>query len=614
MAWLVPMPVAGPLLVAAVIAAVGGMFPRRLVDALATVTAGAVLVVCVVLAREAGAGHGAPLVYWFGGWRPGSVARAGAFPVGVSFVVDPLGASMASLVSLLMLAAMMFSWAWFKEVKVFFRTIMLIFLAAMCGLCLTGDLFNLFVWFELMTAAGVTLCGYKSQESSPLQGALNFAVPNTIGAFMTLIGIGLVYAYTGSLNMAAAGETLRAHPPGSLALMALLLVSAGFLVKGALAPFHFWLADAHAVAPTPVSVLFSGVMVELGLFAIWRVYWGVFSGIPDAPEHAVRVLLLLVGTLTAVWGGLMCYGQHHFKRLLAFSTVCHMGLMAIGVGLLSPRAAAGTALYVAGHACAKGAIFLISGIFLHRFGTVDEMELRGKGRWAPIAGVLMVIGALGLAGVPPFGTGFGGEMIDEAAKDAGAEWVKIVFIFGGAVTAGAVLRAAGRIYWNLGASMEATAARAPRIEERRETRGHEGATPWTMWLPAAALLLVGMGISVWPGLQEAALHAAARMQETGNYRAVVLAGAGGGEGALARAALPAVHSSAGGIGTAAITVSLAVALAIAGLTGMLRGRVGRVVGAGIDWLRVLQSGQVGDYVAWLVAGMAAYGGVLLMGR
>jgi multicomponent Na+:H+ antiporter subunit D len=601
MAWMAPLPVVGPLLVAAVLAAVGGFLPRRLVDVIACATAAAVAGVCLLLAHATRAGG--PIVYWFGGWKPGSAGKVPGFPVGISFVIDPLGAGLAALAALLMLAALLFSWAYFKQVKAFFRTLLLVFLAAMCGLCLTGDLFNLFVWFELMTAAGVTLCGYKSTESAPLQGALNFAVANTVGAFLTLIGIGLIYACTGALNMAAAAETLRDHPPAqTLLAIAFLFVCAGFLVKAAVAPFHFWLADAHAVAPTPVSVLFSGVMVELGLYAIWRIYWAVFAGTFHEPP--LRNMLLLVGTLTALWGGVMCYGQHHFKRLLAFSTVSHIGLMTIGVGLLNPKATAGAALYVLGHGCVKGALFLASGIFLHRFGTDDEMELRGRGRQAPVVAAILLLGALGLAGVSPFGTGFGEALVDEGAKEVGAGWVKAVFICGGAITAGAVLRAFLRIYLNFGQHVEATAAHAPRIKENKETRGHEGAIPVTMWLPALALLAIGIGVMFWPGLREGALHAADRAIATGSYHAAVLRG-------------EAVHESTAhaegstGLATAAFTLLLAILCAVAGLSGILRGGFGRLAGKAMDAVRALQTGEVGDYITWLVVGIAAYGGLLL---
>src|SRR6185312_6607973 len=178
--------------------------------------------------------------------------------------------------------AFVFSWYYFESIKSLYHALMLVFLAGMCGLALTGDLFNLFVWFELMSAAGVALCGYKSEESGPLQGAINFAVSNTLGAYLSLTGIAILYAQTGALNMAQVGAALAAGNPGNVyVIVAFVFFASGFLVKAAAFPFHFWLADAHAVAPTPVCVLFSGVMVELGLYAVARVYWTVFS----APLH-----------------------------------------------------------------------------------------------------------------------------------------------------------------------------------------------------------------------------------------------------------------------------------------------------------------------------------------
>ena len=134
---------------------------------------------------------------------------------------------------------------------------------------------------------------------------MNFAVMNCIGAFLVLIGIGMVYARTGGLNMAWAGARLaagRLRPPFWLHL---LLLSIGFLVKGAIVPFHFWLPDAHAVAPTPASLLFSGIMVELGLYAVARIYWIVFHGAVACP--LLRNLLLAIGLATAILGACMAF-------------------------------------------------------------------------------------------------------------------------------------------------------------------------------------------------------------------------------------------------------------------------------------------------------------------
>jgi multicomponent Na+:H+ antiporter subunit D len=170
---------------------------------------------------------------------------------------------------------------------------------------LDGDIFNLFVFFELMSVVAYALTGYKIEEESALEGAINFGVTNSVGALFVLLGIALLYGRAGALNMAEIGRRLAAHRLDGLVICAFTFIAAGFLVKAALLPFHFWLSDAHAVAPTPVCVLFSGVMVELGLYAVVRIYWTIFSGIPQFAA-AVHGLLLGFGVATAVIGAVMC--------------------------------------------------------------------------------------------------------------------------------------------------------------------------------------------------------------------------------------------------------------------------------------------------------------------
>lgn len=158
-----------------------------------------------------------------------------------------------------------------------------------------------------------------------------------------LMGIGLLYARTGELGMTRLGQGLDAHgPPDATVLAGFVLVLTGLLVKGAAVPFHFWLPDARAVAPTPVCMLLSGVMVELGAFGVWRVYDTVFSGPGGLPADDVERTLVALGALTAVVGAVMCWYQRHIKRLLAYSTVAHMGLFLVGIGTLTPEVTTGS--------------------------------------------------------------------------------------------------------------------------------------------------------------------------------------------------------------------------------------------------------------------------------
>lgn len=414
-ATLIPLPIAIPLLMAAFIALSGEWIGRRASDILAIATATASTVSTFLILR----GVWLQLqVYWFGNWWP----RRGGVVLGVCFTVDAIGAALAVLTALLTTAGLIYSWRIFEDNENHFQPLMLIFMAAMCGFSYSGDLFNLFVFFELMSVSAFALCGLKTLEPAPLQGAYNFAVVNTVGAFMILIGIALLYARAGALNFAQIGRSLGTHAD-ALILLAFLMISVGYMVKAAIVPFHFWLADAHAVAPSPVCVLFSGVMVELGIYAVARVYWTIFSGTLATHSHELREIFLVVGAITGVIGGLMCFAEHHLKRLLAFSTIAHAGLMLAGFALLTPKALAGFVVYALSHGFIKGGLFLCAGIVLHRLQRIGEDHLHGRGQGMWFTTALFILGAWGLAGVAPFGTLLGESMISDAAKQFRQGWL-----------------------------------------------------------------------------------------------------------------------------------------------------------------------------------------------
>lgn len=512
---LAPLPIVLPLFVAASLAISGKLLPRRAVDSIALATSTAIVVIAIFLTIASASGV---IVYWVGDWQPLPHSH---FPVGICLSVDPISAGLASLAALLVLAAFTFSWSYFESVGALYHVLMLVFLAAMCGLCLSGDLFNMFVWLEVMTAAGVALCGYKSEQSQSLQGALNFAVMNTIGAFLSLTGVALLYAATGSLNLAEVGRTLSgAHFSDRFIAVALLLVVAGFLVKAAVFPFHFWLADAHAVAPTPVCILFSGVMVEFGLYAIARIYWIVFSQSSLPPPRSVRDVFLLMGCLSAVIGALYCFGQRHLKRMLAFSTISHVGLMLIGFALLDARALAGMALYVVGHGLLKAALFIGAGILLHRYGSVDEYDLKKNAIHLVPIGVMMALGAWGLADLPPFATFFGQMRIDEIAGEQHLSWLPAVTITAEALTAAAILRFTGRVFFGLGHGRSMVSQGAPHLHADTETGGQHSKVPSFMWAPMAALI-IGAALIAIP-LRRPADRYAAEFKSAPAYDAAVL--------------------------------------------------------------------------------------------
>lgn len=599
MSTLAPLPVVIPLSVAALLAAVNKFLARRVSEAFSILATIATGVICGELLLQS---RVQPVIHWFGGWTP----RAGV-ALGISFVIDPIGAGAAVFTSLLVLAALVFSLHYFDTVGTLFHVLMLGFLAAMCGFTLTGDLFNLFVFFELMSASAFALCGYKVEEPESMQGALNFAITNTIGAFLVLSGIGLLYGRTGALNMAQIGRTLG-HSPDGLVITAFVFIMAGFFIKAAVFPFHFWLADAHAVAPTPVCVLFSGIMVELGIYAVVRVYWTMFDGSFAAYRWDVRGLLLAVGSVTAVLGAIMCFGQRHIKRLLAFSTVSHVGLLTIGFGVLKTRALAGVALYVVGHGLVKAALFLVAGLLLHRFSSVDELELHGRARDLRATGIVFFVAALGLASMPGFATFLGESGIIDAAGSIGQRWVRAIFVFAGMLTAGAMLRVWGRVFRGMGKGEEAETAGAHKIKEERETKQTSHGIPAVMFVPAAVLVMLAIVVGLTPGAARAARTAAALMQDGGAYQARVLEHAWIPVLPAQEEHAPIGESLAWSFGTTAA----ALGLALFSLSRYWPSKhvLTRAVAASVLALRAVHSGHVGDYVAFLTFGVAAFGVVL----
>jgi multicomponent Na+:H+ antiporter subunit D len=604
-----PIAVVIPLLAAAGLVGAVAISSRLFVDVVSVVVAVAITVLCVLLLRRTGDGL---VVEWLGGWTP----RAGGVAIGVGIVVDPIGAGLAAFVALMFVMAFVFSYRYFAVVGPLFHTLMLVFLAGAVGFCLTGDLFNLFVFFELVSVSAYALTAYDIEEEGPLTGTLNFAVSNSVGAFFILTGVALLYARTGALNMAQIGASLAGEPADALVIGALTFVTVGFLTKAAIVPFHFWLADAYSVSPTPVCLLLSAAMSELGLYALARVYWTVFSGAFADVASAVTVVLLVAGAITALLGAVLCFAQRHLKRMLAFATVSHVGLFLIGIALLDPGALGGVAIYVMADGAVKAALFVGVGVIQHRCGTVSELALQGRGRALPITAGLVIVGGLAMASLPPFGPWLGKSMIEEAAAETGRGWVAAVFVVASALTAGAVLRSAGRVFFGWGREDEEHddfpvhgEEADPELEHPRED------IPRTLTVTMVALLGGGLALGLVPGLAEDAVGAAARFIDRSAYAAAVLHGGASPGAVVPVPSAEAVHVPSPGVRDwllALLTIAGAVALAATALVrGPLRqlprGRAGRSMRAGLTTLRALHSGHVGDYVTWMVVGTVVLG-------
>ncbi len=521
---LLPLAVVLPLLVAAAIGALNPLLrrQRRILDSVAIATSAVVTGLLVIIMVRV-AGHDE--TYWFGGFRPHH-----GIAIGIDFEVGPLSAGLACLAAILVTAGMVFSWRYFERVATYYHVLMLAFLAGLTGFCLTGDIFDMFVWFELMGVSAYALTAYRPEERGSIQGALNFAITNSIGAYLALSGIALIYGRTGALNMAQIGQDLARHRPDGLVVVAFVLIVTGWLIKGAIVPFHFWLADAQAVAPTPVCVLFSGVMVELGLYGVARVYWSMFgqalTGQTLGNRAAITDAFLALGLLTTVVGALFCLQERHIKRLLAFSTISHAGMFLVGIALLSPAGLAGTAVFVAGHAMVTAALFFCTGIVLHRLRSVNETWLHGRGRRLRVTGVIFTLAALGLADLPPFATYLGQGWIIGSGGTHGRVWLTVLLVLASVLVGAAVLRVAGGVFYGLGDPPSETLQMAEESsEETSETDEDKQRTPLSMIVPPAVLVAAAAVIGLQPGLGSVVEAAAVRFQDQRAYNATVLHGA-----------------------------------------------------------------------------------------
>jgi multicomponent Na+:H+ antiporter subunit D len=600
MSALLPIACALPLLGAPLVAGAGHWLPRRAADVAGILVATATAVLAaVVLARS----FGGLSVYWFGGWRP----REGV-ALGISFAVDPLGAGIALLAAVLVTIALVYSWRYFEEVGTLFHVLVLLFLGGAVGFSYTGDVFNMFVFLELMCVAAFALTAFRTGEEGPIEGAFNFAVTNTLGALLILFGIGLLYGRTGALNLAQMGRALEGRKPDGLVVVAFALLVAGFLVKAGAAPFHFWLSDAYAVAPAPVCVLFAGVMTEFGVFGLVRVFWTVFALPLDDAFEFVRWSLVGVGVLTAIVGALMAFLQRHVKRMLAFSSIAYTGIFLICVGTLTPDGLAAAGLLVIAHGLSKGALFLGTGVMLERMHSVDELALRGRGRRFWISGPTWLAAAVALASPPFIGGWQGHEGLDHASSFVlGRHWTAAFVTAVTVVSTGAILRAGARVFLGWGDRQDPLLSPEP----DEEPEGEPERPALLLALPAAALAATALALGAIGTLTPHALRAAEQFTDTRAYASAVLDGRATHVGERERP-----PTSAESVAWAVVATGGALGLAAFGLW---RRRVPRVLRAGrllvpaLDGLRGMHTGHVGDYVAWLTFGTAALGGLFAIG-
>ncbi|WP_432564970.1 Na+/H+ antiporter subunit D [Kineococcus sp. SYSU DK003] len=426
------------------------------------------------------------------------VVTVGGWPaqLGIPLVADRLSTLMLVVSSVVTLAVLVYSLAQGvadgeegTPVSIYHPTY-LVLSAGVSNAFLSGDLFNLYVGFEILLAASyilLTLGGTKAR----VRAGTTYVVVSLLSSMVFLTAIALIYMATGTVNMAELSVRLpEVDPDVQLVLHLLLLV--GFGIKAAVFPLSAWLPDSYPTAPAPVTAVFAGLLTKVGVYAIIRTETLLFPG-----DEAYD-LLLWVALATMLVGILGAVAQSDVKRLLSFTLVSHIGYMVFGIALGTAGGLSGAVFYVAHHITVQTTLFLVTGLVERHSGSTSLDALGSLAKKAPLLAVLFFVPAMNLAGIPPF-SGFLGKLgLLQAGIDQGS-WLAHVLVAGGVVTSLLTLYAVAKV-WNRAFWQEpqehtdrdrvAGLVTATRVGER---------TPLGLVLPTAALVAVGVGITFIAG-------------------------------------------------------------------------------------------------------------------
>ena len=375
--------------------------------------------------------------YALGNWRP---------PYGIVLVADALGALFAFMVATIMIGGLLYAFRSHDKCMTYpaFTPLFLLMEVGLVGAMLTGDLFTLFVFMELMVLASVSLTAI-SDDQYGLEAALKYILISSMGTLFLLLGIGAMYATFGTLNMAQIAETLLTGERPFLAPASAIMLLCAFLLKSAVFPFHFWQPDFHTTAPTPISAMLSSIVVKVGVYGIFRLVTLLF--IEEAP--LIERMLSTLGIIGILFGSLGALRTYNAKRMLAYSTFAQIGFILVGIGWGTPLALIGAIVYAFNHAFIKSSLLMLMGVVASytKTKTANFADIGGLGgKLPPTLGWLVLIGGLSLAGVPPLNGFISKLTLIQGGVDRG-DWVNlIIMVAAGILTVMYMVRAWQRIF------------------------------------------------------------------------------------------------------------------------------------------------------------------------
>jgi len=430
---LVPLLVTLPLLGAAT-ALIAGRHRRTQVG-VSIVTLTLVCAIAAVLLYAVDAGN-QPIAVSVGGWP---------IPFGIVLYVDRLAALLVVVSSIVLLAVLLFSVGQGAadgddETPVsIFHPSYLILSAGIFNAFIAGDLFNLYVGFEILLVASYVLITLGGTESRIRTGVV-YIVVSLVSSVLFLSAIAMIYGALGTVNMVQLSQRIGELPQETQLVLHLMLLLA-FSIKAAVFPLSFWLPDSYPTAPAPVTAVFAGLLTKVGVYAIIRTETQLFL------YNDVNTVLLIAALLTMIVGVLGAVAQAELKRILSFTLVSHIGYMIFGLAIATPDAIGATIYYMVHHIVVQTTLFLAVGLVERRAGSTSILRVKGLMRAAPVIAVLYFIPAINLGGLPPFSGFIGKFALFDAAVEVGTP-LMMVLIVAGIVTSLLTLYALMRA-WNL---------------------------------------------------------------------------------------------------------------------------------------------------------------------
>lgn len=331
--------------------------------------------------------------YWMGNWQP---------PIGIEFVVDPLNGAILCMITFLSLVISFYSIPFLKDETWLYYggyyTLYGLLTVGLCGMVVTGDVFNMYVYLEIMSLSGYGLIALGGKKS--MLAAFRYLLIGTIGASFYLLGVGYIYALTGTLNMADIATRIAPFYMTPLFALACACFLIAFGIKMALFPLHGWQPDAYTYAHPGAIGLIAGCMSKIPAYAMLRFFFYIF-GVNNPVMSGLLDVLGVLGVFGILLGSIMALAQYDFRRMLAYSSVAQLGYIAIGMAMGNMYGFIGAVLHIINHAFMKSSLFLVIGGISYRYGEINLYRLGGLNKKMTVSTIAVILAVLSMVGIPP---------------------------------------------------------------------------------------------------------------------------------------------------------------------------------------------------------------------